>query len=101
MSGRLLADAGAGVADAYGALEHRQLLARESVKQQLDQLGEEERPLRERALASCVGEVERVEADGVVAGERQVDAADGVAETAVLVLGVEHEHLHALEEQAQ
>ena len=46
-------------------------------------------------------EVERVERDGVGAGERQVGAVDGLAEALVFVFGVDDEHLHALVEQAE
>ena len=95
-------DPGAVVGGAGAAVEHGKLAAVEASGQQFDEVGEEQDPLvkRPRSARRC-GEVERVQRDAARAGQRQVRAADGLAEAVVLVLGVEDEHLHAPVEQPQ
>ena len=101
MRERVGADARLRVAGARSAVEQRQLLAGQPAQQQLAELGQEEDPFGQRFAAAAAGQVERVERDRVLAGERQVGAADRLSQAPVLALGVEHERLHAAEQQAQ
>jgi hypothetical protein len=78
------------IGGAGAAVEHGKLAAVKSADQQFDQVGEEQNPLVKRSsvlLLTALGEVERVDRDGVRPGQRQVRAADRLAERVVLVLG--------------
>ncbi len=89
------------VAGARGAVERGQVGADEAADEQLDQLGEEQDAVVERALLAAGVEVERVERDRVGTGQRQVGAADLLAQRPVLLLGVDDPDLHAAIEQPQ
>jgi hypothetical protein len=65
-------DAGLGVGAARCAVEGGQLASGEALaEEQLDELGEEQDPLIQRAGVAVAWEVERVEGRGVGAGERR------------------------------